>query len=57
MWEKDELIKVVLEQRPEEVVREQEEITAELSRVLEGRAVVDEIRYYTYSNNSVSRDW
>ncbi|RXG60025.1 Cadherin-87A [Armadillidium vulgare] len=56
VWERDELIKVVLEQKPEEVVRNQEGIITELSDVLEGTAVVDEIRYFTYTNNSVSRE-
>nr|XP_053634394.1 LOW QUALITY PROTEIN: cadherin-87A-like [Cherax quadricarinatus] len=46
VWEREDLVRVVLAQPPEEVVHHQEDIAATLSQVTKGIAVVDEIRYH-----------
>ncbi|XP_027213278.2 cadherin-87A [Penaeus vannamei] len=55
VWEREDLVRVVLAQPPEEVVRQQEAIANTLSEVCEGTAVVDEIRYHVDSDNTVNR--
>ncbi|XP_076043934.1 cadherin 87A isoform X2 [Oratosquilla oratoria] len=57
VWEKEELVRVVLAQPPEQVVERQEEIVDSLSSVSQGRAVVDEIRYHVDPDNSVNKEW
>ncbi|XP_050727023.1 cadherin-87A-like [Eriocheir sinensis] len=56
VWERNDLARVVLAQPPEEVVKQQEEIAAVLSKVAEGTAVVDEIRYHVNPDNTVNRE-
>ncbi|KAG7153827.1 Cadherin-87A-like [Homarus americanus] len=56
VWEREDLVRVVLAQPPEEVVRRQEDIAATLSQVAKGTAVVDEIRYHVNPDNTVNRE-
>ncbi|KAK8407296.1 hypothetical protein O3P69_002092 [Scylla paramamosain] len=56
VWEREDLVRVVLAQPPEEVMQHQEDITAILSKVAEGTAVVDEIRYHVSPDNTINRE-
>ncbi|KAK8743275.1 hypothetical protein OTU49_001344 [Cherax quadricarinatus] len=56
VWEREDLVRVVLAQPPEEVVHHQEDIAATLSQVTKGIAVVDEIRYHVNPDNTVNRE-
>ncbi|KAK4292814.1 hypothetical protein Pmani_034453 [Petrolisthes manimaculis] len=56
VWERDDLVRVVLAQAPETVVRHQDSIAQTLSKVAEGTAVVDEIRYHVNPDNTVNRE-
>lgn len=56
VWEREDLVRVVLAQPPEEVVKGQEEIAAILSQVTGGTAVVDEIRYHVDTDNTVKHE-
>ncbi|CAL4115826.1 unnamed protein product, partial [Meganyctiphanes norvegica] len=57
VWQRADLVRLVLAQPPEEVVNNQEYIAATLSEVTSGTAVVDQIRYHVDSQNTVNREW
>ena len=57
VWESEQLVRVVLAQPPDEVMEQQQAIADTLSRVAEGTAVVDEVRYHVRQDNTVNTDW
>lgn len=57
IYEHQQLIRVILSRPPEEVHREKEQITMELSNVTKSLVVIDEIKYHVTPEGHSRRDW
>lgn len=57
VWESEQLVRVVLAQPPREVMQRQQAIADTLSKVADGTAVVDEVRYHVRQDNTVNTEW
>ncbi|XP_073989842.1 cadherin 87A [Rhodnius prolixus] len=57
IYEKQQLIRVILSRPPEEVHREKEQITMELSNATKSLVVIDEIKYHVNAVGQIQQDW
>lgn len=59
MWifEQSQLIRVILSRPAEEVIRERDEIIAELSNATQSLVIIDEIRYHTDDAGHRNEEW
>lgn len=59
MWifEPEQLIRVILSRPSDEVVRERDEIVAELSNATQSLVIIDEIRYHTDDSGYKNGEW
>ncbi|EEZ99177.2 cadherin 23 [Tribolium castaneum] len=57
IFEPEQLIRVILSRPSDEVVRERDEIVAELSNATQSLVIIDEIRYHTDDNGYKNEEW
>ncbi|KAK9508052.1 hypothetical protein O3M35_007799 [Rhynocoris fuscipes] len=57
IYEQHQLIRVILSRPPEEVHREKEQITMELSNATKSLVVIDEIKYHVNALGQIQQDW
>ncbi|XP_066907242.1 cadherin-87A [Halyomorpha halys] len=57
IYEQQQLIRVILSRPPEEVHREKEQITMELSNVTKSLVVIDEIKYHVDTQGQIQQEW
>ncbi|XP_056642220.1 cadherin-87A isoform X2 [Diorhabda sublineata] len=57
IFEPEQLIRVILSRPKEEVLKEKEEILAELSNATQSLVIIDEIRYHIDDNGVKNDDW
>ncbi|XP_028130157.2 cadherin-87A [Diabrotica virgifera virgifera] len=57
IFEPEQLIRVILSRPKEEVIKEKEEILAELSNATQSLVIIDKIRYHIDDNGVKNEDW